>query len=79
MPVRSFLFLHLSSRCLTTMRQAQRQTTQREQVQRGDSREGIHTQCWTEPGLRSVICWWGHRCLFVANQRHHELISWRRE
>src|SRR2546421_12311556 len=36
-------------------------------------------ECWTEPGLRPVICWWGDWCLFVDNQRHHELNSLTRE
>lgn len=56
------------------MGQAHRQTSQREQMQSDDHGEGIDMECWTRSGLRSVICWWGYRCLFVDNPRHQELL-----
>src|SRR6266566_10114194 len=62
-----------------TMRQAHRQPTEREQMQRADQRERINVQGRSEPRLRSVICWWGHWCLFGNNGRHHKLTSRARE
>src|SRR5260370_37216155 len=61
------------------MCQAHRQTAQCEQMQHGHQSQGINVQGWAEPGLRTIACWWGHRCHFVADRRHHKLISWTRE
>ena len=61
------------------MGQAHRQTTQCEQMQRGDQSKGINVEGQAEFGLRPMICWGRHRCLFVDGCRHHKLISFTRE
>ncbi len=61
------------------MRQAHRQPAQHKQMQCGNQGQSINMQSWAEPVLRSMICWWGHRCRFVDDRRYHKLISWRRE
>ena len=33
----------------------------------------------TLPRVRAVICWWGNRCLFGKDERHHRLTSGTRE
>src|SRR5260370_9257292 len=61
------------------MCQAHRQTAQCEQMQHGHQSQGINVQGWAEPALRTIACWWGHRCHFFDDRRHHKLISWTRE
>jgi len=41
-----------------------------------DFGQHINVQGWTQPRLRAVICWWGNRCLFGKDDRHHMLTSW---
>jgi hypothetical protein len=57
------------------MGQAYRQTTQRQQMQCVDEGQGVNMEGWAKPGLRTMVCRWGHRCRFVADQRYHKLIS----
>jgi hypothetical protein len=61
------------------MSQAHSQMAEGEQMQGVHQGEGINVQGWAEPGLRTMICWWGHWCRFVDKCRHHQLISIMRE
>jgi hypothetical protein len=61
------------------MRQAHSHTAERKQMQGVHQSQGINVQGWTEPGLRTLICWWGHWCRFFDEDRHHKLLSVTRE
>ena len=61
------------------MRQTDGQTAQRKQVQAIDQGEGINVQGWTQPCLRTMVCWGRDWCLTFYKGRHHKLISFTRE
>ena len=48
-----------------------------QQVQLLDEGERIEGR--TQSSMRTVVCGWGHWCLFPDECRHHRLISWMRE
>jgi len=39
------------------------QTTQSEEMEGVDRSQGINVESGAEPGLRTMICWWGNGCL----------------
>ena len=57
------------------MGQANGQTTQDKQMQRGDQRQRIDMQCTAQPSLSSLKGWWWNGCLFFDDWKHHKLLA----